>query len=462
MKGATMRLSRFAVILSLVLAVSLAVLVAASSARLTAHKATATLTIATVNNPDMVVMQSLTSDFTKKYDVDVKYVTLPENTLRQKVTSDVATGGGQFDIATVGTYEVPIWAKNKWIVNLQPYFGKLTPAASSAYDLDDVIPKVRLGLSYQKSLYALPFYGESSMTYYNKKLFADAGLKMPLHPTWDQIQSFAAKLHKPSSNQYGICLRALPGWGEFGAPLTTVINTFGGQWFNTKWEPQLTAPATKAAVNFYVDLVRKYGEPGATSSGFTECETAMAQGKAAMWVDATVAAGQLTDPSKSKVAKDIGFAYAPTKVTPLGSHWLWAWSLAMEASSKNKDAAFKFLTWATSKDYLKLVGEKNGWASVPPGTRISTYKNPNYKQAAGAFASIVLNSMLTADPTHATLHKVPYTGVQFVGIPEFQNIGTLVTQNLAAAVAGKTSVDSALELSQRQVTRIMKQAGYLK
>jgi sorbitol/mannitol transport system substrate-binding protein len=457
-----MRLSRLVTSLSGVIVLSVVVLVGVSSAHTTGARGSTSLTIATVNNGDMIVMQSLTSAFTKKYGIKVKYVTLPENTLRQKVTSDIATGGGQFDIATVGTYEVPIWAKNKWIVNLQSYFSKLSPSASKAYDLGDVISKVKLGLSYKGSLYALPFYGESSMTYYNKKLFASAGLKMPLHPTWTQVQSFAAKLNKPSANRYGICLRALPGWGEFGAPLTTVINTFGGEWFNEKWEPQLTAPATKKAVSFYVDLIRKYGEPGATSSGFTECETAMAQGKTAMWVDATVAAGQLTDPSKSQVAKDIGFAYAPTQVTPLGSHWLWAWSLAMEGSSKNKDAAFKFLTWATSKDYLKLVAAKNGWGSVPPGTRISTYQNPNYKKAAGAFASIVLNSMQTADPTHSTLHKVPYVGVQFVGIPEFQNIGTLVTQNLAGAVAGHTSVDAALALSQQQVTRIMKQSGYLK
>ncbi|HEV7639739.1 MAG TPA: sugar ABC transporter substrate-binding protein [Gaiellaceae bacterium] len=432
-----------------------------SSARTAAHHAT-TLTIATVNNPDMIVMQSLTSAFTKKYGINVKYVTLPENTLRQKVTSDVATGGGQFDVATVGTYDVPIWAKNKWLVGLDPYFSKLSASASSAYDLKDVISKVRLGLSYKNSLYALPFYGESSMTYYNKKLFAAAGLKMPLHPTWDQVATFAAKLNKPSANQYGICLRGLPGWGEFGAPLTTVVNTFGGEWFNMKWEPQLTSKPFMDATTFYVNLIRKSGEPGATSSGFTECETAMAQGRTAMWVDATVAAGQLTDPTKSQVAKNIGFAYAPTKVTPLGSHWLWSWSLAVEASSKNKDAAFKFLTWATSRDYIKLVAAKSGWASVPPGTRISTYNNPSYKKAAGAFENIVLNSMLTADPTHSTLHKVPYTGVQFVGIPEFQNIGTLVTQNLAGALAGSTSVSSALSTSQAQVTRIMKQGGYLK
>ena len=453
-----MRLSRLVVSSGILVALGLAMFVGVGSAR---TKAT-TLTIATVNNGDMIVMESLTKDFTKKYGINVKYVTLPENTLRQKVTSDVATGGGQFDIATVGTYDVPIWAKNKWLVNLQPMFSGLSASASKAYDLGDVIPKVRLGLSYQNNLYALPFYGESSMLYYNKALFAAAGLKMPLHPTWDQVATFAAKLNNPSKNQYGICLRALPGWGEFGAPLTTVINTFGGEWFNESWQPQLTSPATEKAVNFYVNLLRKSGEPGATSSGFTECETAMAQGKAAMWVDATVAAGALSDPKQSKVAKDIGFAYAPTEVTPLGSHWLWSWSLGIEASSKNQAAAFKFITWATSKDYIKLVAAKNGWGNVPPGTRISTYKNPAYKKAAGAFEGIVLNSMLTADPTHSTLHKVPYTGVQFVGIPEFQNIGTLVTQDLAGAVAGSTSVSSALSLAQSQVTRIMKQAGYLK
>src|SRR5438034_1793420 len=281
MKGAKMRLSRLAMSLSGVVVLSLAVVVAVS-ARSTAHRASSTITIATVNNGDMIVMQSLTSAFTKKYGIKVKYVTLPENTLRQKVTSDIATGGGQFDIATVGTYEVPIWAKNKWIVNLDPYFKKLSSSASSSYDLKDVIPKVRLGLAYKNSLYALPFYGESSMTYYNKKLFAAAGLKMPLHPTWTQVRSFAAKLNNKSANRYGICLRALPGWGEFGAPLTTVINTFGGSWFNEKWEPQLTAPATTKAVNFYVDLLRTYGEPGATSRRFTECETAMAPGRTAM------------------------------------------------------------------------------------------------------------------------------------------------------------------------------------
>src|SRR2546430_11696562 len=147
MKGAEMRLSRLALILGGGLVLSLALLVGVGSAHPSARAGSAgtTITIATVNNDNMIVMQSLTKNFTKKYGIKVKYVTLPENTLRQKVTADVATGGGQFDVVTVGTYEVPIWAKNKWLVSLQPYFAKLSTAAAKAYDLTDWIPKGGLG-----------------------------------------------------------------------------------------------------------------------------------------------------------------------------------------------------------------------------------------------------------------------------------------------------------------------------
>jgi sorbitol/mannitol transport system substrate-binding protein len=420
-----------------------------------------TITIASVNNPQMIDMQHAVGDFTKKTGIKVNFVTLPENTLRQKVTADVATGGGQFDVATVGTYEVPNWAKNKWIDDLAPLFSKMDAADRADYALDDVLPNIRKGLSYQGDLYAVPFYGESSMTFYNKKEFSDAHLSMPMHPTWDQIEGFAKKLNDPAKNQYGICLRGLPGWGEMGAPMTTVINTFGGSWFDMAWQPQLTTAPTDTAIAFYINLIKQYGEPGATSSGFTECETDFSQGKVGIWVDATSASGEITDPKDSKVAADVGFAFSPTKVTPLGSHWLWAWSLALESSSKHKEAAFKFMTWATNKKYIRLIAASKGWGNVPPGTRLSTFQDPSYKKAV-PYGDIILASIQSADPTHSTLHKVPYVGVQFVGIPEFQQIGTTVTQNLAQALSGSATVDQQLQLSQTQVVRTMTQAGYIK
>jgi sorbitol/mannitol transport system substrate-binding protein len=421
---------------------------------LSAALAQTTITIATVNNPDMITMQKLTPEFEKANPgIKVNWVVLPENELRQKVTTDIATNAGSYDILTIGTYETPIWGKNGWLVEMS--------GLPASYDLEDVLKPVRAGLSYQGKLYALPFYAESSMLYYRKDLFADKKITVPAQPTWTQAIAWAKQLHDPSKGVYGICLRGLPGWGENMAFLTTLVNTYGGRWFDENWKPQINSPEWKRAIGQYVELVTKYGPPGVTGNGFTENLTLTSEGKCAMWIDATVAAGFLANPKTSKVADKIGFAKAPVAVTPNGAHWLWSWALGIPKSSKNVDAAKTFIAWATSKDYIALVGKTNGWVSAPPGTRYSTYSNPEYQKAA-AFAKVVLESINTADPTKPTLKPVPYTGVQFVGIPEFQAIGTQVGQFVAGIVAGKTSLDDGLNQAQAAVEKLMKEAGYLK
>jgi sorbitol/mannitol transport system substrate-binding protein len=245
------------------------------------------------------------------------------------------------------------------------------------------------------------------------------------------------------------------------AYVSTVVNTFGGRWFDESWKAQLDTPEWHKAVGFYADLLKNAGPPGASSNGFNENLTLMSSGKCAMWIDATVAAGMLYNKSQSQVSDKIGFAAAPIAVTPKGSHWLWSWSLAIPKTSKQQDAAKKFAAWATSKEYIEMVGKDEGWASVPPGTRKSTYARPEYKQAA-PFGDFVLKAIETADPNDATLHKVPYSGIQFVGIPEFQSFGTVVGQSIAGVVAGQTSVDNALKAANAAADRAVKQAGYQK
>ncbi|SAL27774.1 periplasmic ABC transporter substrate-binding component [Caballeronia turbans] len=430
-----------------------AALAAAALVPLSAHAAS-TITIATLNNPDMIELKKLAPAFEKANpDIQLKWVILEENVLRQRATTDITTNSGQFDVITIGTYEAPQWGKRGW---LSPMTG--LPAN---YDLDDVVKTARDGLSSGGVLYALPFYVESSMTYYRKDLFQAAGLKMPDQPTYDQIKQFADKLTDKSKGQYGICLRGKAGWGENMAFVSTVVNTFGGEWFNEKWQAQLDTPEWKKAVGFYADLLKSDGPPGASSNGFNENLTLMSSGKCAMWIDATVAAGMLYNKSQSQVSDKIGFAAAPIAVTPKGSHWLWSWSLAIPKTSKQQDAAKKFAAWATSKEYIEMVGKDEGWASVPPGTRKSTYARPEYKQAA-PFGDFVLKAIETADPNDATLHKVPYSGIQFVGIPEFQSFGTVVGQSIAGVVAGQTSVDNALKAANAAADRAVKQAGYQK
>lgn len=410
-----------------------------------------TLTLATVNNPNMIQMQQLAPIFTKETGIKVNFVVLPENTLRQRVTTDIATNSGNFDIVTIGNYEVPIWAKRGWLTPM-----KNLPAS---YDVNDLFPTVRSGISYKGQLYALPFYAESSVTFYRTDLFKKAGLTMPKNPTYADIQKDVPKINDPSKGIYGICLRGLPGWGENMAYLDTLVNTYGGRWFNMKWQPEIDSPAWHKAITFYVDIMKKYGPPNASSNGFTENDALFLQGRCGIWIDATSAAGTMYDPKTSKVADDVGIAASPVAVTPNGSHWLWSWNLGIPKTTRHKADAMKFVEWATSKKYLQLVGQKFGWVTVPPGTRISTYSDPNYTKAA-PFAGFVKQAILTANPDKPTAKPVPYTGIQYVAIPEFQAIGTEVGQQMAAALAGQESVDAALKTSQASTARTMKEAGY--
>jgi sorbitol/mannitol transport system substrate-binding protein len=406
--------------------------------------ATGTVTVAVVSNP-LITGQMIpltTSNFEKQYPgITVKYATYTEGDLRAAIEKDVSTHSNAFNVIMIGPYEAPLFAKNSWLADLSKQF----IASDPSYDASDLLPPIAKSLSYNGDLYAVPFYGESSMLYYRKDLFKAAGLTMPAHPTWAQVQTFAAKLNQPGKMS-GICLRGLAGWGDNMAALDTVVNTFGGEWFNMNWQPQLTSPAFTNAADFYVNMVRKYGEPGASNDSFNQLLTLYGQGKCAMWYDATVAATSIATTYPS-IAAQTGYAFAPTDKTS-SSGWLWTWSLGIPQGTANQAAAWKFVSWATSRQYDDLVAAKYGWSAVPPGTRTSLYNNPQYQQAAKAFAPITIASIDGTDPEHPTVNPVPYTGIQFVDIPQFETLGLTVGQQIAGAIAGTESVSQALQAGQ--------------
>lgn len=412
-----------------------------------------TINIATVNNRDMIIMKELSSEWQQKTGNQINWIVLEENALRERVTTDIATQGGQFDVITIGNYEAPIFAKNDWLATVDDL--------GEDYDYADIIKPVRDGLTLNNHLYAVPFYAETSFTFYRKDLFQAAGLTMPEDPTYDQIKIFAEKLTNKSKQQYGICLRGKPGYGENMSFLNTMINAYGGRWFDADWKPQINTAPWKAAVTDYVDMVKNYGPAGSNANGFNEALTLFATGRCAMWIDATSAAGRLYDTNQSIVANKVDVTRAPKAVTATGSSWLYVWSLALPKAGTKSDTAKSFIKWATSKEYIERVAQKYGWVSAPPGTRQSTYANAEYQKAA-PFAATVLNAIQSTDPNKPTLDPVPYTGIQFVAIPEYQSIGTFVGQQISAVLAGQTSVDNALSITQRQVERDMMRAGYSK
>jgi sorbitol/mannitol transport system substrate-binding protein len=270
---------------------------------------------------------------------------------------------------------------------------------------------------------------------------------MPEKPTWTQVADLAAKVDGSSAGMKGICLRGLPGWGEVTAPLTTVVNTFGGTWFDEDWTARLDSKEFKEATKFYVDLVREHGEAGAAQSGYAECLNNMTQGKTAMWYDATAGAGSL-EAEGSPVKGKIGYVPAPVEKTD-SSGWLYTWAWGIQKSSDNAEDAWKFISWASGKEYEKLVGEKIGWSNVPAGKRASTYDIPEYREQAGAFADVTRDAIASAKPEDPGVQPRPAPGIQFVGIPEFTDLGTKFSQEISSAIAGRQSVEDALAKAQK-------------
>ncbi|MEV0024499.1 sugar ABC transporter substrate-binding protein [Streptomyces atroolivaceus] len=409
------------------------------------------LNVLMVNNPQMVELQKLTAEhFTEETGIKVHFTVLPENDVRDKISQDFSNQAGQYDVGTISNFEVPFFAKNDWLHPLDSY-----AAEDTAFDQDDILEPLRESLTAEGKLYAQPFYGESSFLMYRKDVFEAKGLTMPAHPTWNQVAGLAARADGAEPGMKGICLRGLPGWGEIIAPLTTVVNTMGGTWFTKDWEPRLTSPEFRKATKFYVDLVREHGERGASQAGYAECLNNMTQGKTAMWYDATAGAGSL-EAAGSPVKGKIGYVPAPVEETK-SSGWLYTWAWGIQKASKKSDDAWKFVSWASSKEYESLVGETSGWSNVPAGKRASTYDNPAYRKAAGAFADVTEQAISGADPKNPGTQPRPVPGIQFVGIPEFTDLGTRVAQEISAAVAGRQSVDKALATSQKLAEQVAKE-----
>jgi sorbitol/mannitol transport system substrate-binding protein len=401
-----------------------------------------TINVLMVNNPQMIDLQRLTAaNFTAETGIKVNYTVLPENDVRDKISQEFSSQAGQYDVASLSNFEIPIYAKSGWIAPLDGHL-----ADDPDFDQGDVLPSMTKSLSADGKVYGEPFYGESSFLMYRKDVLDGAGIQMPANPTWEQVADIAARVDGARPGMAGICLRGQPGWGQLFAPLTTVVNTFGGTWFTKDWQPRVDSPEFRRAVQFYVDLVRAHGESGAPQAGFTECLNNVVQGNAAMWYDATSAAGSL-EAAGSPVRGKMGYAAAPVEKTK-SSGWLYAWSWSIQHASTKQDAAWKFISWASSRKYEELVGSQLGWSRVPAGKRASTYQNADYLKEASAFAQPTLAAIQAADPQDPGVQPRPAPGIQFVDIPEFPDLGTQVSQDVSSAIAGKTSVADALERGQ--------------
>lgn len=408
---------------------------------------TGPLNVLMVGNPQMKDIQEMIGEFTATSGFEVNFTILPENELRDRVAQDVSTQAGQYDVVTIGAYEGSVWTANDWLTNLQDM-----ATQDDGFDVDDLMPAMKGVLAKDGDLYAIPFYGESAMTMYRKDLFDKHGLTMPAEPTWTEIRSLAEQLKAAEPSITPVVMRGLPGWGENMAVVGSMINAFGGAFFDDQWNALMTSPEVTECITYYVDLVQNFGQRGAPQAGFTECLNTMSQGGAGIWFDATSAANSLESPTSSKIVGQVGYADAPKMKARSG--WVWAWAWAIPKTTKKLENAWKFVSWASGKDYEKAVGEKLGWTRVPDGKRQSTFDIPEYKEASAAYSAVMLNAIEKSDPTNCGVQKRPAPGCQYVAIPEFADLGTKVGQQVSAALAGQKSVADALAACQTEAEAV--------
>lgn len=408
------------------------------------------LVIGTVDNPDMLTMREFTSEFEKRHpNIELVWRVLDEATLRERVLTDVAVSGGQFDVVTVGTFDTPILARNGWISPLKEL--------PKNYDTSDLIKSVKRSLSVDNTLYGLPINAERSVLYYRHDLFKQNNISLPLNPTYQELVSYASQLHNPENDIYGVCLRGKPSWGESIALISTMINTYGGTWFDNDWRPQINTTPWFKALSTYISLVKNYGPPNSTSLGFNENLSLFLQGKCAMWIDASLAAGSLFDARLSQVSNKVSIAKAPINIRSTGSQWFWSWAFAISSSSSKKQAAKTFITWATSKEYIQLVADQRGVLAMPSGTRYSTYANTAFLEAA-PFALSILNAIETNSGDN--LPNNTLNGIQYAPIKEFPSIGNNVARLIERVILDEITLEEALLKAQEVADSQMQLSGY--
>ncbi|AEV30133.1 ABC-type sugar transport system, periplasmic component [Sphaerochaeta pleomorpha str. Grapes] len=421
-----------------------------------------TVNVALANNPLSQALAKYAQQSYKADGVNVNISVLPENDLRQKLTTGAATKDSTYDIIYIGPYEAQTWAKNGWLENLKPYFDKMTPEQKQWYDYDDLIKGMLDSVSLDGIPYGIPFYGETSFLMYNKDLFAKAGLTMPEEPTWDQVYAFAKKINDPANGIVGMTMRGAPGWGMSGAPFTTMINAFGAQFYDMNWNATIDTPAMRNAWMMYKKILTEAGQKDILSYTYNECIALMSSGKCGMYYDATSLAPPL-EASDSAVRGHIGYVMAPHDQLKKNTAWLWNWTMCINPNitAERKQAAFDFILWATSKDYVALtLKEDPSCGTTPSANRYSTYKLSAYAKAP--YAAITLKTLQNLDFTKPTLNPAPYVGLQYMAIPEFADIGTAMTEYLADYVVNKTSLDEAIRKTQAVFEQAAKDGNYKK
>ena len=403
-----------------------------------------TIYMAMISVPGIPQALSHLGEFERETGIKVNIEMLPEKTLREKTTADLAFGTGIYDGIMYGLMYVTPYAEGKMLMPLDQFIKNEDPAYLKRIKIDDYIKRALDVNSYGGSLYGLPFYAESTFLFYRKDLFAEAGLTEPR--SVKDIWNAAEKLTK-KPNLYGIVMRGLRGGGLNVYTWTGWLWGYGGKFFDKNMKPVLDSTEVIASVKSYAGILKKYGPPGVAGFDWSAVRTYATEGRAAMFYDATPFVSMVDAPSSktkgkwnvvvpNKIKGPTGLPFAPS---------IYTWSFGISSHASEPWAAWKFISWITSYEMSeKLI--KDGFTFAGCLDRKSQVEE--HPEIANSYWAKKDLDALAAAP----LDYRPR-------IKEWPSVGDAIGAALSDVISGKKTAAEAFKAVNKQIYMIMKRAG---
>ena len=360
------------------------------------------------NHPYGEILKSAIPEFEQASGITVNVESLQESQLTTKLTTEFATSSSSVDVfMTRPLQEGKMFYKNGWY------------AALAAFDFSDYPKNAMNAASFGTKAYLVPLVTEWEVLYYRKDLLKKAGLRAPT--TFAELEAAAKKLNDPATGIVGFASRGK------GAAAVTQLSSFiysSGGLYLDKGAAAFTSTPAMDAVRFYGRLLANYGPQGSTSLSWENIMPLFQAGKVAMWTDASVFYGQIVDPAKSQLPADaVGIASFPAGPKGSTPYTVVSWGMGLAKQSKNKDAALKFLTWATSKDLAK-----RGMLANITMARSSVWTDPEILAK--------MNKDLVDSRAYAAKNGFPYDRPYMSAVGEARDrIGELIIASINSAGA---------------------------
>jgi multiple sugar transport system substrate-binding protein len=415
------------------------------------------LTIGLNKHPFTESLLPLIPQFRALTGINVEYLILPEAEYFTKLVADLSQQRGEFSVIMTGPVRNWQYVTPGWILPLDDFLNNPKLTDLGWYKLDDFYPaliaanrwngKTGGGVG-EGPIYSLPVLEESYILAYRRDIFDQYNIKVPT--TLEEMVE-AARLVKKNTGLPGIVARGTPSVASMGTGFMSGLKAYtDGKWseFDDKLNANFHDPRSVKFTETWIDMVRDSGPPNWANMQWYDAMEAFTAGQAGMIVDADFFAANYEDPKKSKVAGKVGYALIPAGPDGKPYAGLWTWALGIAKATKNKEAAWLFVQWATAQ--RTLLNATLGYGNYNP-SRKSIMDDPRVQKIMGAWGG---GSYLTVVAKNLESAKVAWTPQS-----ERTRMGDIWARALHEIYFKRMSAADALKKASNETDKVLKEAG---